>query len=44
MSEKRTKFIKRLVDQELMKWKHSSTRKSLILRRARQVGKTAHFP
>jgi uncharacterized protein len=32
--------MKRLVDQELIKWKHSSNRKSLILRGARQVGKT----
>ena len=32
--------MKRLIDQELRKWKESSGRKSLILRGARQVGKT----
>lgn len=32
--------MKRIVDQELTNWKHSSSRKSLILRGARQVGKT----
>lgn len=32
--------MKRLIDQELKKWKESSGRKSLILRGARQVGKT----
>ncbi|MBI5345882.1 MAG: ATP-binding protein [Chlamydiae bacterium] len=32
--------MKRLVDKELTEWKHSSIRKSLILRGARQVGKT----
>lgn len=32
--------MKRLIDQELKKWKTSSGRKSLLLRGARQVGKT----
>ena len=32
--------MKRLIDQELTNWKNSSRRKSLILRGARQVGKT----
>jgi uncharacterized protein len=32
--------MKRLIDQELKSWKESSGRKSLILRGARQVGKT----
>ncbi|HEV3269385.1 MAG TPA: AAA family ATPase [Candidatus Rhabdochlamydia sp.] len=32
--------MKRLIDQELKNWKSSSNRKSLILRGARQVGKT----
>ncbi len=32
--------MKRLIDQELKKWKDSPGRKSLILRGARQVGKT----
>lgn len=32
--------MKRLVDQELKKWKQSKSRKSLLLRGARQVGKT----
>lgn len=32
--------MKRLIDQELKNWKVSSARKSLILRGARQVGKT----
>jgi len=32
--------MKRLIDQELKKWKESNDRKSLILRGARQVGKT----
>jgi uncharacterized protein len=32
--------MKRLIDQELKAWKGSSGRKSLILRGARQVGKT----
>jgi predicted AAA+ superfamily ATPase len=34
------KNMKRLIDQELKNWKKSSNRKSLILRGARQVGKT----
>ncbi len=38
--EKQPKFMKRLIDQELKEWKESSARKSLILRGARQVGKT----
>lgn len=33
-------MMKRLIDQELNKWKTSSSRKSLLLRGARQVGKT----
>jgi predicted AAA+ superfamily ATPase len=32
--------MKRLIDQELKKWKASSGRKALLLRGARQVGKT----
>lgn len=40
MSEKEPKFMKRLIDQELKNWKESNGRKSLILRGARQVGKT----
>ncbi len=32
--------MKRLIDQDLRKWKESSGRKSLVLRGARQVGKT----
>lgn len=32
--------MKRLINQELIDWKNSSNRKSLILRGARQVGKT----
>lgn len=40
MSEKNPNFMKRLIDQELKKWKESPFRKSLILRGARQVGKT----
>jgi len=40
MSEKEPKAMKRLIDQELKNWKASSNRKSLILRGARQVGKT----
>ncbi len=32
--------MKRLIDQELKDWKQSSMRKSLVLRGARQVGKT----
>lgn len=40
MFEKEPKNMKRLIDQELMEWKKSEGRKSLILRGARQVGKT----
>ena len=40
MSEKEPKIMKRLIDQELKNWKKSNGRKSLILRGARQVGKT----
>lgn len=40
MSEKKPKIMKRLIDQELKNWKNSNNRKSLILRGARQVGKT----
>ncbi len=40
MSEKQPKPMKKLIDQELRKWKESSSRKSLIIRGARQVGKT----
>lgn len=40
MSEKQPKLMKRIIDQELKEWKKSSGRKSLILRGARQVGKT----
>lgn len=32
--------MKRLIDQELKEWKESKSRKSLLLRGARQVGKT----
>jgi uncharacterized protein len=32
--------MKRFIDQELIEWKKSTERKSLILRGARQVGKT----
>lgn len=32
--------MKRLIDQDLINWKNSSGRKSLILRGARQIGKT----
>jgi predicted AAA+ superfamily ATPase len=32
--------MKRLIDQELKNWKESKGRKSLLLRGARQVGKT----
>lgn len=32
--------MKRLIDQELKQWKYTTNRKSLILRGARQVGKT----
>jgi predicted AAA+ superfamily ATPase len=38
--EKKPNYMKRLIDQELMNWKNSPIRKSLILRGARQVGKT----
>jgi uncharacterized protein len=40
MFEKQPKIMKRLIDQELAIWKESSTRKSLLLKGARQVGKT----
>jgi len=40
MPEKEPKIMKRLIDQELKNWKNSGNRKSLILRGARQVGKT----
>jgi len=40
MSEKEPRKMKRFVDQDLKSWKKSSGRKSLILRGARQVGKT----
>jgi predicted AAA+ superfamily ATPase len=40
MLEKKPIFMKRLIDQELKDWKRSAGRKSLILRGARQVGKT----
>jgi hypothetical protein len=43
MFEKQPKIMKRLIDQELRNWKASSGRKSLLLRGARQVGKT-HIP
>ncbi|HBI22605.1 MAG TPA: hypothetical protein DDY37_08550, partial [Legionella sp.] len=32
--------MKRIIDHFLLKWKHNSHRKSLLLRGARQVGKT----
>jgi len=38
--EKEPNLMKRLIDQDLKRWKESSSRKSLILRGARQVGKT----
>lgn len=40
MFEKEPKIMKRIIDQELTNWKQSSNRKSLLLRGARQVGKT----
>ncbi len=40
MSDKSPKTMKRLIDQDLKEWKTSKERKSLILRGARQVGKT----
>lgn len=38
--EKRPNCMKRLIDQDLKDWKGASGRKSLVLRGARQVGKT----
>jgi predicted AAA+ superfamily ATPase len=33
-------YFKRTIDQELLQWRNSTARKPLILRGARQVGKS----
>lgn len=40
LTRKKWTHMKRLIEQELLKWKVSSHRKPLVLRGARQVGKT----
>lgn len=40
LNQKRYNYMKRLALNDLQNWRYSSTRKSLLIRGARQVGKT----